>query len=101
MPQLIIHPRLDDSTKIVIIVPYLECGLTIEQIAEKDVPPNLPYFIIDSSLLPADLSLSDSWEVDFTEPHGVGADHGIGSHNAVVGWNADGTPIIRRENIPQ
>lgn len=101
MSQIIIHPRLDDATKIVIMLPCLDCGLTIEQIAAKDVPPNIPYFIIDSSLLPSDLSLSDAWEVDFSDPDGIGSNYGVGSQNAVVGYKPDGTPIIRRESVLQ
>ena len=68
--------------------------LTIEQIAEKDVPAGVPYKIIDVADIPADRTLRNTWKVDMTNPHGVGADYGAGSNNAVIGWNADSTPRL-------
>ena len=51
-----------------------ECGLTVETIAKKDVPPGVPYLIINESDLPADPAFLEAWEADFSSPHG----HGIG-----------------------
>lgn len=44
--------------------PNLDCGLTIEEIAEKDCPK--PYWIIDDSELPAacDDECFDAWRVN-------------------------------------
>ena len=39
-----------------------DCGLTIEQIAAKDVPPGKPYKIIDASEVPTDRTFRDAWE---------------------------------------
>ena len=44
MNQRIIYPT-DDG--VAIIVPAAECGLTIEEIAAKDVPTGKPYKIVD------------------------------------------------------
>ena len=69
----------DDGT-LAIIVPSPDCGLTIEQIALKDVPFNKPFKIIDASELPADRTYRDSWFVEDSElTDGVGANYGVGS----------------------
>lgn len=54
-----------DEGGVAVIVPA-ECGLTIEEIAAKDVPTGKPYKIIDSSDLPADRDFRSAWEVDET-----------------------------------
>jgi hypothetical protein len=45
-----------------VISPILDSGLTIEEIAEKDVPKNTPYWIIDESELP-DQRDRDRWKI--------------------------------------
>ena len=47
---------------------------TIEQIAEKDVAHNLPYWIVEDSIIPTDRTFRDCWEIDesFGEPDGFG-----------------------------
>ena len=40
---------------VVIIIPA-DCGMTIEQIAAKDVPTGLPYKIVDAADVPAEIS---------------------------------------------
>ena len=49
---------------------------TIEQIAEKDVPHNLPYWIIPTSDIPTDRTFRNAWEIDesFGEPDGFGGE---------------------------
>lgn len=88
--QVIIYPN--ELGYISIITPVIDCGLTIEQIALKDVPKDLPYLIIDASAVP-DRMFFNAFEADFSTPHGHGADWGNGSHNGVVGWNEDGSPV--------
>lgn len=39
-----------------------ECGLTIEQIAEKDVPKGSDYTIVDSNSIPSDLTFFPVWK---------------------------------------
>ena len=83
-----------------VIIPFLGCGLTIEQIAAKDVPTGKTYKIVDASEIPTDRSARDLWDVDNADlTDGVGADYGAGSANAVVGWGEDGTPIT--VEVPQ
>jgi hypothetical protein len=74
-----------DEGGVAIISPVLDCGLTIEQIALKDVPYGKAFKIIDFSDLPSDMSLSHAWTVDDKDlTDGVGADYGIGSDNPFV-----------------
>ena len=54
----------NDEGGISIIVPSEECGLTIEQIADKDVPAGKPYKIVDAADIPSDRSDRDAWTVD-------------------------------------
>lgn len=45
-----------------VIIPAPDCGLTIEQIAKKDVPPGAPFRIVDAADIPADRTFRDAWE---------------------------------------
>ena len=38
------------------------CGLTIEQIAEKDVPTGVAYQIVDVADIPSDRTFRNAWE---------------------------------------
>lgn len=49
---------------VAIIVPAPNCGLTIEEIAKKDVPTGYPYKIVDVSEIPTDRTWRDAWTVD-------------------------------------
>ena len=58
---------------VVIIIPA-DCGMTIEQIAAKDVPTGLPYKIVDVADVPQDRTERGQWTVDETDlTDGVGA----------------------------
>jgi len=59
MNQRIIYPT-DDG--VAIIVPAAECGLTIEEIAAKDVPTGTPYKIVDVADIPTDRTFRNAWE---------------------------------------
>jgi len=54
----IIYPT-DDG--VAIIIPA-DCGLTIEEIAAKNVPEGKPYKIVDSSDIPTDRTFRNAWE---------------------------------------
>jgi len=58
MNSRIIYPT-DDG--VAIIVPA-DCGLTIEQIANKDVPAGKPYKIVDVADIPTDRTFRNAWE---------------------------------------
>ena len=59
MNSRIIYPT-DDG--VAVIIPAAECGLTIEQIAIKDVPTGKPYKIVDFSDIPTDRTFRNAWE---------------------------------------
>jgi hypothetical protein len=60
MNQRIIYPT--DDGGVAIIIPAAECGLTIEEIAAKDVPAGKPYKIVDVSDIPEDRTFRNAWE---------------------------------------
>ena len=74
MNQRIIYPT--DDGGVAVIVPAPECGLTIEEIAAKDVPPMMvnalegfvalstprPFKIVDASDIPEDRTFRAAWE---------------------------------------
>ena len=62
MNKRIIYPTEDGG--VAVIVPAPECGLTIEQIAQKDVPAGKPYQIVDVSEVPSDRTFRAAWEYE-------------------------------------
>jgi len=60
MNQRIIYPTTEGG--VAVIVPASECGLTIEQIAAKDVPAGTPYQIVNVSDIPSDRTFRNAWE---------------------------------------
>ena len=70
MDKKIIYKNDDES--VAIIVPA-DCGLTVEQIAKKDVPTGKSYKIVDVSEVPSDREFRDAWTIDDAElTDGVG-----------------------------
>ena len=75
MDKRIIYKNDDGS--ISIIIPA-DCGLTVEQIADKDVPTGLKYKIVDVSEISSDRTFRDAWVIDDSElTDGTGDNHGI------------------------
>jgi hypothetical protein len=60
MNQRIIFPT--DDGGVAVIVPSSNCGLTIEQIAAKDVPAGKPYQIVSVDDIPSDRTFRNAWE---------------------------------------
>jgi hypothetical protein len=60
MNQRIIYPT--DDGGVAILMPAAECGLTIEEIAAKDVPAGKPYKIVDVADIPTDRTFRNAWE---------------------------------------
>ena len=60
MDQRIIYPLPGGS--VAIIIPAAGCGLSLEQIAAKDVPPNTPYKIVHVNDIPSDRTFRNAWE---------------------------------------
>jgi hypothetical protein len=73
--------EIDPITNIVtegvaVIIParFEDCGLTVEEIAAKDVPTGLPYKIVDVADIPTDRSQRAAWTVDEADlTDGVGS----------------------------
>lgn len=70
MDQIIIFPN--DSGGIVFCYPAPNCGLSIQEIARKDVPSGKPYLLVPNDLVPTDHTFFDAFEADFTNPDGYG-----------------------------
>jgi hypothetical protein len=60
MNKRIIYPT--DGGGVAVVVPAAECGLTIEEIAAKDVPAGKPYKIVDVSDIPEERLFRAAWE---------------------------------------
>jgi len=60
MNKRIIYPT--DDGGVAVIVPAAECGLSIEEIAAKDVPAGKPFKIVDVSDIPEDRTFRAAWE---------------------------------------
>ena len=63
----------NDEGGVAVIIPS-DCGLTIEEIAAKDVPTGKSYKIVDVSEIPTDRQWRAEWTVDESDlTDGVGA----------------------------
>jgi hypothetical protein len=60
MNQRIIYPT--DEGGVAVIIPAAECGMSIEEIAAKDVPAGKPFKIIDTADVPTDRTFRNAWE---------------------------------------
>lgn len=56
----IIYPTPEGG--VAIIVPAPNCGLTIEEIARKDVPAGVDFRIVDAVDIPEDRTFRNAWE---------------------------------------
>lgn len=56
----IIYPT--DNDGVAIIIPAIESGLSIQEVAAKDVPPGRPFKIIKTTEVPSDRTFRDAWE---------------------------------------
>ena len=64
----------NDEGGVSIIIPAPSTGLTIDQVAKKDVPAGKEYWIVDVADIPTDRTFRNAWELDST----MGNAHGIG-----------------------
>ena len=63
----------NDTGGVAVLTPA-DCGLTIEEIAAKDVPTGKAYKIVDVSEIPTDRQWRAEWTVDEADlTDGVGA----------------------------
>jgi len=56
----IIYPTPEAG--VAILIPAPDCGLTIEEVAAKDVPSGIPYRIVEADTIPADRTFRNAWE---------------------------------------
>lgn len=69
----IIYKNTDNSVGVLIPTQEALQYFTIEAIAEKDVPKDLPYKIVSVDYIPTDREFRDAWEWDDTIiPDGFG-----------------------------
>jgi hypothetical protein len=59
MDKRIIYPT--DEGGVSVIIPAAECGLSIEEIAAKDVPAGKPFKIVDVADIPSDRTFRGAW----------------------------------------
>ena len=60
MNARIIYPT--DDGGVAIIIPAPDCGLSIDEIAAKDVPADKEFKIIDTADVPTDRTFRNAWE---------------------------------------
>ena len=72
----IIFKNKDNSIGIITPTSEALSFATIEQIAEKDCPHNLPYWIVEDSIIPTDRTFRSAWEIDESlgKPDGFGGE---------------------------
>ena len=51
----------DDDGGVSVIIPSDNCGLSVEDIARKDVPAGKAYQIVDVADVPSDRSFRNAW----------------------------------------
>jgi hypothetical protein len=56
----IIYPTPEGG--VAIIIPAPDCGLTVEEIATKDVPAGVPFRIVEAADIPSDRTFRNAWE---------------------------------------
>ena len=73
----IVFKNQDNSIGIITPTDEALSFATIEQIAEKDVPHNLPYWIVEDLVIPTDRTFRSAWEIDesIREPNGYGSQY--------------------------
>ncbi len=73
----IVFKNKDNSIGIITPTDEALSFATLSQIAEKDVPHNLPYWFIDDSMIPTDRIFRNSWKIDDNagEPDGFGGEN--------------------------
>jgi hypothetical protein len=65
MSQRIVYSRPGGS--LVVLIPAPESGLTIEQVAQQDVPLGYTYAILEDSAFPPTADYRDSWVLDTSD----------------------------------
>ena len=71
----ILYRDNDDSISIIMPTQQVLSIATLKNIALKDTPEGLPFWIVDDSEIPEDRTFRDAWEIpeDWGEPDGHGS----------------------------
>jgi hypothetical protein len=70
MNVLIVYPNTQGS--LTFLYPAADAGLSITEIARKDVPAGVPYLLVPDDLVPKDHTFFEAFEADFSTPNGYG-----------------------------
>ena len=72
----IVFKNQDNSIGIITPSDEVLSFATLAQVAEKDCPYNLPYWIVETSVIPEDRTFRSAWEIDesFGKPDGFGGE---------------------------
>lgn len=72
----IIFKNEDNTIEIITPTDEALSFATVIQVAEKDVPHKLPYWIVEDSVIPENRTFRSAWEIDesFGEPDGFGGE---------------------------
>lgn len=72
----IIFKNQDNSIGIIAPTDEALSFAAVIQVAEKDVPHNLPYWIVEDSVIPTDRTFRSAWEIDesYGTPDGFGGE---------------------------
>lgn len=86
----IIYKNTDNSISIITPTEEALSFATIQQIAEKDVPFQLPYWIVEDSVIPTDRTFRNAWEIDesFGEPDGFGGESNEFDAELLAKWRS-------------
>ena len=76
MSSRIIYKNLDNSVGVIIPTQEVLKFATVIQVAEKDVPAGLPYWIVSVDDIPENRTFRSAWEIDesFGKPDGFGGE---------------------------
>lgn len=87
------------SNKLAVCVPILGCGLTIEEIAQKDVPAGSPYMVVNRDSIPIETTFFDSliYTGEVTNPVDTNQDEVFGIWKSK--WRVARDPILKRLDV--
>ena len=77
MSSRIIYKNLDNSVGVIIPTQEVLKFATVIQVAEKDVPAGLPYWIVSVDDIPENRTFRSAWEMD----ESLGKPDGFGGEN--------------------
>jgi hypothetical protein len=95
MPKRIIYQT--ESGGVALVTPSMNCGLTVEEIARKDVPAGARYAILDTADVPTDFTFFNAWEV---ENSALNDGVGIGTQSWFIEQYEAEIATINAEPIP-